>query len=262
MDPYRDDRGGRLLEAPTQEGTLTLEIEPRRVSLAVASRSIRVAGDFVSFEEHQSPREQRLAERRQRRSRRRRSRKKQTSERLGERRLVVARDVPREDLALWLETEDGGMRRMFGVEPQSLISEGGLAALRALDRLAGRLRLALAAHAGGVRRAFEMGRGLDKVLLCDFGRRLVLYKRELFRDRARRACEVTRDGTVTVVERGGDHVVTCRNRHGVSLLGDYIRFSDPTGLDLARVAVPWVTREDREELARRFGELVHAPDSV
>jgi len=258
VDPYRDDRGGRRLEAPTQEGTLTLELEPRRLLLAVGSRYALIEDDFATFEDNAPARDRRAGARRTRRRRRR----KHTSERLGDRRLVLARDVPHEDLALWLETEDGGMRRMFGVEPQSLISDGGLAALRQLDRLAGRLRLALAEHSGGVRRAFEMGRGLDKVLLCDYGGRLVLYKRELFRDHARRACEVSADGTVKVIERGGDHVVTCRQRHGVSLLGDYIRFSDPSGLDLARVAVPWVTREDREELARRFGELVQATDSV
>jgi hypothetical protein len=154
--------------------------------------------------------------------------------------------------------EDGGMKRVFGAEPKDTIADDGLAALRALDALAARLKIALTPLAHGARRAYEMGRGLDKVLLVDHGGRLVLYKRELFRDRARRACEVGEDGTVVVIEKHGELRATCRDRHHVSLLGDYIRFSDPTGLDLVRVSVPWVTREDREELARRFGDLVHA----
>jgi len=95
------------------------------------------------------------------------------------------------------------------------------------------------------------------VLLADYGGKLVLYKRELFRDRARRAIEVDEDGNVVVFEKDRELKAVCRNRHHVSLLGDYIRFSDPTGLDLVRVSVPWVTREDREELARRFGDLIH-----
>ena len=56
--------------------------------------------------------------------------------------------------------------------------------------------------------------------------------------------------------RHGDHTVTVRSRFGVTVLGDYIRFADPTGLDLSRVSLPWIAREDREELARRFGAMV------
>jgi hypothetical protein len=239
--PYRDGGDGGVIEAPTREGILRLELGPR-TRLEQAGKVVLIDGDFVTFEE-------------------RGKKPKKTSERLGKRRLLLARDVPRDDLGLWIEMEDGGMRRVFGAEPKDLIAEDGLAALRALDALAARLRTALAPFAHGVRRAHELGRGLDKVLLTDHGGKLVLYKRELFRDRARRACEVSDDGTVVVVEKDREMRAVCRNRHHVSLLGDYIRFSDPTGLDLVRVAVPWVTREDREELARRFGDLVHLPSS-
>lgn len=242
MTAYRDGDGHGSIAAPTRAGTLSLTIGPRDLRLALDPRSVLLEGDFLSFEDG---------------VRRRAGSGKKASERLGSRRLVVARDVPREDLGLWLELDDGGMRRVFGAEPVDLITEGGLAALRSLDALAARLRQALAGRAGGVRRAIEVGRGLDKVLLLDHGDRLVLYRRELFRDRARRACEVHRDGTILVVEKDRDLRANVRDRYGVSLLGDFIRFSDPTGLDLVRVAVPWVTREDREELARRFGELIH-----
>lgn len=242
MTAYRDGDGHGSIEAPTRTGLLTLALGPRELRLALEPRSVLIQGDFLSFEEAHK---------------RRAGPSKKASERLGTRRVLVARDVPREDLGLWLELEDGGMRRVFGAEPRDLITEDGLAALCALDALAARLKHALAAHAGDVRRAVEVGRGLDKALLLDHGSRLVLYKRELFRDRARRACEVHRDGTVIVVDKNGELRATVHGRHSVSLLGDYIRFSDPTGLDLVRVAVPWVTREDREELARRFGELVH-----
>ena len=250
-DPYRADGGGGASEAPTREGTLRLDVGPQ-IRLALDRKDdtevLLIDGDFVTFEALAKKGKQvRTA--------------KKTSERLGKRRLVVARDVPREDLGLWIEMEDGGMRRVFGAEPRDLIADDGLAALRALDALAARLRLALAPFAHGVWRAHELGRGLDKVLLADHGGKLVLYKRELFRDRARRACEVAADGTVVVVEKDRELRATVRDRHHVSLLGDYIRFSDPTGLDLVRVSVPWVTREDREELARRFGDLVHAPSA-
>lgn len=247
MSAYRDGDGHGSIEAPTRAGLLTLAIGPRELRLALDVKSVLIQGDFVTFEEQHK---------------RKGGAGKKASERLGARRLLVARDVPHEDLGLWLELADGGMRRVFGAEPKDLIAADGLAALRALDALALRLKSALVERSGDVRRAVEVGRGLDKVLLLDHGARLVLYKRELFRDRARRACEVHRDGTIIVVDKNGEQRATCRDRHSVSLLGDYIRFSDPTGLDLVRVAVPWVTREDREELARRFGDLVHRRDEL
>ena len=248
-DPYRADGGGGAIEAPTREGRLRLDVGPQ-IRLALDGkqdlRTLLIDGDFVTFEELHKKGAQLKAG-------------KKSSERLGKRRLVLARDVPREDVGLWIETEDGGMRRVFGAEPKDLIADDGLAALRALDELAVRLKGAIGGLARGVRRAHELGRGLDKVLLLDLGGKLVLYKRELFRDRARRACEVAEDGSIVVVEKNGEFRANVRDRHAVSLLGDYIRFSDPTGLDLVRVSVPWVTREDREELARRFGDLVHPP---
>ena len=244
MDPYRDGGDGGAIEAPTREGTLRLDVGPR-TRLELDGKIVLIDGDFVTFEEQSKKGKQTRSA-------------KKTSERLGKRRLLLARDIPRDDLGLWIEMEDGGMRRVFGAEPKDLIADDGLSSLPRFDALASRLKLALAGFAHGVRRAFELGRGLDKVLLADYGGRLVLYKRELFRDRARRACEVNEDGNIVVVEKDRELKAVCRNRHHVSLLGDYIRFSDPTGLDLVRVSVPWVTREDREELARRFGDLIHA----
>jgi len=62
----------------------------------------------------------------------------------------------------------------------------GLPALAALDRLAQRLRHALADPASDVRRAIEIGSpaaaGLDKVLVIDHGDRWTVHARRLFRD--------------------------------------------------------------------------------
>lgn len=242
MTAYRDGDGHGSIEAPTRTGTLSLTIGPRELRLALEPRSLSLQGEVFCLEDGQ---------------RRRAGSGKKASERLGSRRLLVARDVPREDLGVWLELDDGGMRRVFGAEPLDPDTEDGLAALRALDALAARLRQALAGRAGDVRRAIEVGRGLDKALLLDDGARLVLYKRELFRDRARRACEVHRDGAVAVVGPDGEQRVIVRDRHAISVAGEAIRFADPTRVEPVRVAVPWVSREDREELARRFGERVH-----
>jgi hypothetical protein len=244
VDPYRGGGDGSVMEAPTREGVLRLELGPR-TRLECDGKILLLDGDFITLEElTKKGKQTRTA--------------KKTSERIGTRRIVLARDVPREDVGVWIDVE-GGVRRVFGAEPKDLISDDGLAALRALDAVAARLKVALAPFAHDARRAHEMGRGLDKVLLLDFGAKLVLYKRELFADRARKACEVDADGNITVFEKDREFKAVCRDRHHVSLLGDYIRFSDPTGLDLVRVSVPWVTREDREELARRFGDLLHVP---
>lgn len=105
-------------------------------------------------------------------------------------------------------------------------------------------------------RAFEVGRGLDKVLVVDHGDRLVVYVRRLFRDRARRVLEVNADGTVVLPARAGDRRFAVRDRYGVTVTGDLVRFMDPVGTDLGRVALPWIEPEDRLELARRFGLMV------
>lgn len=236
---YRDDAADGL-EAPTAEGVLRIELGPRAVKLTVAHRTVHIVDKVATLLEHRS-----------------KKRDKRVSVAITGR-LVVARDVPHEDLGLWIEL-DGGMRRIFGVEPINLLEPDGLPALALLDRLAYQLRLALAEHAGDIRRAVEIGRGLDKVLLADHGDRYVVYARRLFRDRARRALEIYDDGRVVIAEGiagPGKTEVVIRSRFGVTVRGDYVRFAAPDGKDLARVSIPWIGPEDRDELARRIGQLV------
>jgi hypothetical protein len=180
---------------------------------------------------------------------------KRYSERLGGN-LVVARDVPHYDVGLWLEVEPNAVRRIFGAAPHDLYASDGLGALRSLDKLYGRLRQVLSPHARGVRRAFEVGRGLDKVLVIDFDDRVIVYVRRLFRDAAQRLLEVHADGTIVIPGRHGDQKFRIRERYGVTVTGDLIRFIDRAGNDLGHVAIHWVDPEDRQELARRFGEVV------
>lgn len=233
---YRDDSADAI-EAVTAEGTLRAELGPRMVKLSVGARTLHVVENIATLIEH------------------RRKPKRQSFK--IERRLVTARDVPHEDFGVWIELP-GGMRRIFGVEPVSLLEPEGLPALATLDRLAHRVRAALAEHAGDVVRATEIGRGLDKVLLADLGDRYVVYARQLFRDRARFAFEIHDDGTVVIPGPKQPTKVVVRSRFGVTVIGDYIRFAAPDGHDLARIAIPWIGPEDRLELARRIGQLVDA----
>lgn len=252
---YRDDVGDRG-EARTAAGLLRIDFAPRHVKLAVGPRSLEIVDGFATVIEPHRVRSDR--ERRQ-------------SLRIAGR-LVVARGVPRESLGVWIEVEpgtpDAGFRRLFGVEPASLLEASGLAALASLDRLAARLRHALAHHARDVRRASELGPhasgGLDKVLVLDDDDRTVVFARKLFRDRARRVLEAGRDGAVFVRDprrargappaEGRDIVV--RSRHAVTVTGDNLRFTDAHGGDLAKLALPWIAFEDRVELARRIGQRI------
>ena len=244
---YRDDTADTL-EAPTAHGTLRLEVAPKQTKLAVADRTLLISERFATVVEHHK---KHIA------------RDKRTSMELTGR-LIVARDVPREDLAVWLETEPGtpreGMRRIFGVEPLSLLDPKGLDALAALDRLAHRLRAEVLDLSREVRRAIEIGSsaagGLDKVLIADHGDRIVVYARRLFRDRARFAMSIHEDGRVTVPDGKKLKEIRVHSRFGVTVWGDYIRFADPQGTDLARVSIPWIAPEDRKELMRRIGQLV------
>lgn len=237
MGAFRDSDGAEVLEAPTREGVLRLEVAPRHVALALRAMQVAITEEFVTVTE------------------RIRKRVKRYSERLGGT-LVVARDVPHEDVGLWLETEPNQVRRIFGVEPHDLITDDGLSALRSLDRLYSRLRQVLSPHARGVRRAFEVGRGLDKVLVLELDDRLVVYARRLFRETARRIVEVHADGTVVLPGRNVEQKIQVRERFGITVTGDYVRFIDRMGNDLGRVHLPWIDPEDRLELARRFGDMI------
>lgn len=230
--PYRGDESGAHVEAPTAEGPLRLELAPRRITLTLGEKTLQITDQLLTLTEA----------------------KKQESLRIHGK-LLVARDVPHEDLGVWVELLDGqpGMRRVFGVEPLSLMEPAGLAALQKLDALAARLRAAVADQTGAVRRALEIGRGLDKVLFVDHGDHHAVYARKLFRDRARLALSIYDNGRIVIID-GPEVIMT--SKFGITVSGDYIRFIDRDGTDVARLSIPWITREDREELARRIGQLI------
>ena len=237
MGAFRIADGSEILEAQTRQGVLRLEVAPRHVALALRALQVAITEEFVTVTEQL------------------RKKVKRSSERLAGT-LVVARDVPHEDLGLWLEVEPHAVRRIFGAEPHDLISDDGLAALRTLDKLSARLKQVLEPYARGTRRAFEVGRGLDKVLVLDYGDRMVVYARRLFRDAARRVLELHAGGQVLIPGRQGDTKFAIRERFGFTVTGDFIRCIDRQGTDLGRVSLPWIDPEDRQELARRFGEMV------
>jgi hypothetical protein len=237
---YRGDDGGLVLEAPSAEGPVRATFAGGRVELAVAGRTLQVEHRTLILGD---------------------AKNRRIALKL-EGKLVVARDVPREDLGVWLELPGPGgsaMRRVFSVEPVSLFASDGLSALKRLDTLSQRVRAALADLAGDIRRAVEIGRGLDKVLLADHGDRYVVYARRLFRDRARFAMAIYRDGRIVVPEGRELREFRVTSKFGITVRGDYVRFADPQGIDLGRVAIPWIAAEDRDEIARRIGQLVHAP---
>jgi hypothetical protein len=249
---YRGDDADDALKAPTAEGLLEVVLGPNRVDLSVARRSLHIAERMATFVDH----------------------KKHKQERRGSVKiagnLVVARGVPREDVGIWIEhlpagARDGqgrgeqpSMQRIFGVEPVSLLERDGLTALTRLDTLAQRLRAHLAELAGPIRRAIEIGSGhaLDKVLLADHGDHYVFYARRLFRDRARFAMAVHADGRIVVPDGKQLREVRVVSRFGVTVRGDYVRFADHHGADVAKVSLPWLGPEDRDEVARRIGQLV------
>jgi hypothetical protein len=238
MGAFRVADGSETLEALTHQGLLRLEVAPRHVALTVGSVQVAITSEYVTVTH-------RLRNRLQRRS----------EKLVG--RLMVARDVPHDDVGIWLERDDGTVRRVFGVAPHDLIADDGLAALRALDRLTARLRQAIADHLHGARRAFEVGRGYDKVLVADHGDHLVVFARRLFGgDIARRVVEIHRGGQIVLPARRGDRKVRIAERYGITVTGDTIRFIDREGTDVGKVVLHWIGPQDRAELASRFGDMV------
>lgn len=259
---YRGEDAGDPLEAPTAEGVLSVNLGPNRLALALGPFSLHLVDRTATVTEVVG-KKQKL---------------KRTSFAITG--IVYARGVPRDDIGIWVEAkEDHGdmprrgrtatqprasLRRIFGVAPVSLMDPSGLQALAKLDAVASRLRIAVEDYAAAVgiwfARATEIGGGhpLDKVLFADYGDHHAIYARKLFRDRARFLASVHHAaGRVVVPDGRVTQEVVVTSRFGVTVRGDYIRFADRYGTDQARISVPWVGPEDREELARRIGQLVH-----
>jgi hypothetical protein len=239
--PFRNALVGEVLTSPTSAGTLSLEVAPRHVTVTLAGIHLAITDGLVTIT--------RAARRRVRR----------VVRPIGAR-LMVARGTPSEGVGLWLEVAPGLVERVFGAEPRDLIrNDDGLVSLRQLDRITRRLAVALSGHARGVREAIEIGpsadRGLDKVLFADHGDHITLYRRSLFRARARRVLDAYEDGRVVIPTPGGELTVRCTSRFGCNVIGDYVRFTTDAGDDLARVSLPWVTRGDRDSIARLIGEV-------
>jgi hypothetical protein len=232
---YRGDDANLAFEAPTARGLLRMVLAPRQITLTAGGRTLQISDQLAVLSDAKNQESLRIAGR-----------------------VLVARDVPHEDLAVWIEVADKqpGMRRIFGVEPVSLLEAGGLEALKRLDTVFHQLRTAIAdLFPGSNERAIEIGRGLDKILFVDQGDHHAVYARRLFRDRARLVLSIYAGGRIVIAE-GPEVTVTWRL--GITVSGDYIRFIDERGTDLAKLAIPWITREDREELAKRIGALVPA----
>lgn len=241
MAPFREAVVGEVITSPTSAGTLSLEVAPRYVTVALGGLHLAIADGAMTIT----------------RSARRRVRR--VTRPIGSR-LIVARGTPSEGVGLWLEVAPGEVERVFGAEPRDLIrTSDGLASLRQLERVTRRLTSALSAFSRGVRDAIEIGpsadRGLDKVLFADHGDHITLYRRGLFRTRARRVLDAHEDGRVMIQTVSGETTVHCTSRFGCNVIGDYVRFTTDAGDDLARVSLPWVTRGDRDEIARRIGEV-------
>jgi hypothetical protein len=233
--PYRDD-DGESLAAPTADGQLRAKLAGRHVELVVGERSIAITRDKLGIKIGSK-----------------------TEHVAVEGALVLARGVPREDLGVWLEVDDRGVpaaRRVFGVESISVLEPEGLPALRELELLARRVRGALLEQERDVVHAVELGAGhpLDKVFVADRSVRLDVYTRRLFGGLARRVLEVGRDGHVQLF--GAVDEVVLPSPHAITVRGDFLRFADATGVDRVRLGIPWLTPEERDELAARIAKFV------
>ena len=236
--PYRELAAAPLHRAVTRDGPVSLEVGPEHVRLELGARiRLTVAGCAATL------------------VRRRSGGDRRSELALDGHRLWLARSFPTRDLALWYEPRPGRVERLAGVRPMAPFEKDALGAWHALDRVAEELGRALAPHAGGALEVVELGRGHHRVLLVELADRLVAYARPLFREQPRRALEVCRDGSLVLAGRRRDRRAQFESRAGVTVSGDRVCFSGSDGRECASLWLPWVALEDRQELARRFGEL-------
>ncbi len=237
--PYRELAAAPTYQAPSRDGTVSLDVGPQHVRLELGERlRLTVAGSVATWVRH------------------RRGGQRRRELTLAQRCLWAVRSFPTGDLAIWYERRPGLVERLGGVKPVAPFDAGALAAWRALDRVAEELARALAEHAGGATEAVELGRGHHRVLLVQLADRLVVHARPLFRERPRRALEVCRDGSLVLPGRSRDVRGRLATRSQVTASGDRICFTTGNGRDLLSLWLPWIAIEDRQEIARRFGDLV------
>lgn len=241
MAPYRAATASEVLEAPTRDGVVKLEIAPRHVVLEVDGASrVTVTDSYLTLVKTD-----------------RRGRKKRPkSHDLKERSLLIARAVPTDEIGIWYEKKPGVMQRVLGLTPPELLDDTAFRGWRELERLYDKLADALAPRRGRPVRASEYGRGADRVLVEDLGDRDVIYIRPMFRERQHRVAEVCGDGRVVFTTKRGAGVVECRSRYRVTVYGDNINFAGPGGQTEGHLWLPWIEEEDRLRLARRLGERV------
>lgn len=256
---YRGEDAGENLEAPTGHGLVSVNLGPNRLAVSVGSLNLNLADRVATVTEVVG----------------KKKKVKRTSFAITG--IVFGRGHPRDDIGLWIEAKDDlattpapahpphdSLRRIFGITPVNLMEPNGLRELARLEAVASHLRTGVAdyAEAAGIwhARGIEIGAGhpLDKVLLVDYGDHHAIYARKLFRDRARLLARIHHEDARVVVPDGKvTHEATLTSRFSITVRGDFIRFADKHGTDVARISVPWVGPEDREELARRIGQLVH-----
>jgi len=260
---YRGEDAGESLAAPTADGDLSVNLGPNRLSLAVGALSLHLVDRTATVTERVGKKQK----------------TKRTSFAITG--LVYGRGHPRDDIGLWVEVKEEltkptgtkkpppklpreALVRIFGISPASLMEPNGLRSLAKLEQVASRLRVHVEEYAASAgiwfARGTEIGTGhpLDRVLFADYGDHHAVYARKLFRDRARLLAKVRHEDGKVIIPTGETNIeVPVVSRFGITVRGDYIRFADRHGTDLARISVPWVGPEDREELARRIGQLVH-----
>jgi len=242
--PYRRDVGCQVVDAPTRRGGLRLEIAPKHVQLDIDGvLNLTVHDQFLTWID--------LTPAKRRRFSLRRRQPKKRSVRLEDRHLLVARSHLTEELSLWLEERAGIFRRIVGMEPVILLDAEALSAWRALDRLARALSERLEPYAGQVQKVTEFGRGQHRVLLIDYAEHVDICARPVFRERQRPVFRVFNDGLVRNLKGKGQEG-RCVSRYSVTVGGDSIRFDQVDGERAAELHLPWVSTEDRAEIAQRL----------
>ncbi len=245
--PFRQVSHARIIEAPTRHGIVRLELAPRHLELGIEGKwTLAVHDHFLTWVQLGTSSKKAFWKRRKPRK---------FSVRLSKHRLLVARKHLTEDVGLWLEEKPGIYRRFLGVEPVVLLDAMALDAWKLLDKLAKALTTTLDPYAGGARKVTEFGSGQHRVLLVDYDEHSEIVARPVFRERLRPVFRVQRDGSVVNLKKPGQEG-TCVSKYSVTIGGDVIRFDQADGERAAELHLPWVSSEDRAEIAQRFRLLV------
>jgi len=238
MGPYRTS-ATHIATAPTRAGIIKVEFTGMEVHIHMDQRLVlTIAHGFVTRIRYVF------------------GRARSHSMSLRNARILMAKGIPRGGVTLWYAHESGKIEKLLELLPVNKLDRASLRAAYALDDLIQELQEGIPGEDMAMAR--EYGQDSNRVILAEYHNGIELFVRPLMHKYHRRVCQVFDDGVIRIPHKNGNKEIRSFFRYMLSVTGDRIHFANSEGDDLNTLWLPWISAEDRENLAVQFAEQLNA----